>query len=430
MKYICAIDPKRKAIAGQLFSDNEHSLAGRAKKWDEAGLHVYDCVAELMPGAQATGERSLDTVQSLSFLHVDIDLRALATPPDEVLAKLKALPLPVEIRNSGGGYHVIICLKEAAEAGTVEFERANAARKRLTYLLVGDPAPDHAAALLRRVGSHNFKYGKPRLCHVVQAGAPVDLTEAETLAELLGDTPLFVAKERPPKANGHDTRAPKPRVDVEADLAAMQFEGGDDGIHNVQLRCTASRLRSGISVEDVVAEMLEATREAVAGDVRCAQWDWATEKRDVERMCFDFINKNGGESPELVELLPEPYLGQWRAKEAAGDRCIRMKYSGFNGGCFVVYSRKARAAEPTETPADAPAEAAKNPPLQWSVLAGSSSSTSRTWSPARRPTISSMNCCPIRDWCLFGGSRNASKASSCSTSATTLLADCPTTTAM
>ena len=106
MKYICAIDPKRKAIAGQLFSDNEHSLRGRAKAWDEAGYHVYDCVAELMPGAQKTGERSLDTVQSLSFLHVDIDLKDIETSRDEALAKLQSLPLPLEIRDSGGGFHV------------------------------------------------------------------------------------------------------------------------------------------------------------------------------------------------------------------------------------------------------------------------------------------------------------------------------------
>jgi hypothetical protein len=172
------------------------------------------------------------------------------------------LPLPLESRDSGGGVHVIAWLKEPIEAGTSEFDRANAARKRLTYLLAGDPAPDHAAALLRRVGTCNFKYGEPRLCHVVQAGEPVDVTEIEELVEHLGDAPLFVAKPgqpkpRQPKTNGHDTAAsaPKQPIDAAADLAAMVFEDKDHGIHNTQLTVTASRLRSGMPVDEVVAEV-------------------------------------------------------------------------------------------------------------------------------------------------------------------------------
>ena len=204
MKYICAIDPQRKGMCGQLFSDNAHSLASRAKKWDEAGFHVYDCVAELMPGAQATGERSLGTVQSLSFVHVDVDLKDIEAARDDVLAKLQSLPLRIEIRDSGGGFHVLAFLKEPANTGTGEFDRLNAARKKLTHLLAGDPAPDHAAALLRRPGTRNHKFDPPRECRILQQGEPLDITEIEELLDLLGDAPLFARKDAR-KANGHAT---------------------------------------------------------------------------------------------------------------------------------------------------------------------------------------------------------------------------------
>ena len=349
MRNVCAIKGK---TVKQFFSDDPDRLEHFAQTWNRHNFDIYDCVSELTDGAQT---RCLETVKSLSFVHVDIDLRALETGADAVLARLKNLLCPLEIRSSGGGFHVVIHLKEPVETGTEEFERVNAARKRLTYLLAGDPAPDHAAALLRRVGTQNFKYGEPRLCRVIQTGAPVDLTEIEALVDLLGDTPLFVAKEGAPKTNGHDTSAtaPKRHVSVDADLAAMVFEDRDHGIHLTQLTCTASRLRAGQPIEDVVAEVLTATQQAVTGDPRCTDWDWAKEKRDVERMCFDFINKNYAEAPELIELLPDRFLTQWREREAAGETKIQVKFSGFNGGQFNVSGRKPRGNSPSE-PQDTP----------------------------------------------------------------------------
>jgi putative DNA primase/helicase len=74
----------------------------------------------------------------------------------------------------------------------------------------------------------------------------------------------------------------------------MEFQGaGDNSVHITQLHVTASLLRSGVPVEDVVAEVLEATRRAVAND---PTWDWDDEKLTIERMCYDFVSKN----PELA----------------------------------------------------------------------------------------------------------------------------------
>src|SRR5262249_51453472 len=112
-----------------------------AKEYDRPGMSVYQCVSRLQPGAQ---RRARDTVAELTVLHVDIDLRMLVTPPEVVRQKLLelSLSLPVEVRNSGGGYHVVVELKEPVRAGTPEFERANKVRAALTRMLCGDPAPD------------------------------------------------------------------------------------------------------------------------------------------------------------------------------------------------------------------------------------------------------------------------------------------------
>jgi RecA-family ATPase len=355
MRYVCAIHGEHQLR--HCFTDDPQVEARFAESWNKKGWNIYDCVAELQDGAQA---RSLDTVKALAFLHVDIDLRRLETSGEQILANLKAVPLPFELRDSGGGFHVIAWLKEPVEVGTDEFDRANAARKQLTRLLAADPAPDHAAALLRRIGTRNFKYDPPRPCRVVRRGKPVDLTEIEELIEQLGDTPLFVAKPKAPKANGHDKSeptVPKLRIDVAADLASMSFQG-PVGIHDTQLRCVASRLRAGMPVDDTVAEVLAATQQAVAGDPRCAEWSWLKEERDVFRMAFDFINKHHQESPELVELLSEAFYNEWRKREAAGDTHIQVHWSGFNGGCFCIRCRKAIAKDepPTDTQEDASAD--------------------------------------------------------------------------
>jgi hypothetical protein len=164
----------------RLMSDDATAIEAFARQHDVPGRGVYECVAELRADAQ---RRARDTVAALPFLHVDIDLRALDTPRDKVLAKLKKLPLRAELRDSGGGFHVIFHLKEPVEVDTPEFQRANELRTKLTHLFCGDPAPNHCAALLRRLNTHNSKYGDSRLCHVIQKGEAADITEIEALLD-------------------------------------------------------------------------------------------------------------------------------------------------------------------------------------------------------------------------------------------------------
>jgi AAA domain len=326
LTYICALPhPKKSGRIPELLSADPSAIEEFARRWDKPGRGVYTCVSPLRAGSR---RRLLENVACLQLIHCDIDLRSLKETYDEVLHRLRQLPLRLELRDSGGGFHVVVHLKEWLPADTEEFARGNAARERLTRVLCADPAPNHAAALLRKPGTHNFKYeGEPRPCRIIQEGEPADITEIEDLLDLLGDKPLFTPVER--ATNGHDHAEGAPRssresrapVDVEARLAAMRFHGaGDNGIHLTQLHCTASLLRSGVPVEDAVTEVLEATRRAVAND---PSWDWNEERLTIERKCYDFISKN----PELSVLLPDGLAVAWAERQAEGRTNLRIVHA-------------------------------------------------------------------------------------------------------
>jgi hypothetical protein len=327
--YICSLpNTKHAGRIPYLISDDPVAIEAFARKWDVPGRGVFECVSPLMEGATT---RSLETVKELVRVHIDTDPeRMLATPKDAVLRTLQQLPLRPEIRDSGGGYHVVWHLKEPVPRDTAEFNRLNKIRTQLRAVLCADPMPDHAAALLRKVGTHNSKYGEPRLVRIVQEAAPVTALELEELVDTLGDTPLFALKPLKPNGRAHAEAAPQEHkpVDVAQRLADMTFKGpGDSSIHHTQLQVTASLLRSGQSVESTVAEVLEATRSAVASTPKAAKWDWVAEELDIERMCFDFINKN----PELAMLMPERLYAGWQERLAAGRINLRMVHSSHIG---------------------------------------------------------------------------------------------------
>jgi hypothetical protein len=324
LTYVCSLPNEKKGgRIPQLITDDPSRIKQFVELWDQPGRAVYECVSPLKDYAT---RRALETVEALVMMHVDVDQRALVTPREEVLRKLRQLPLRAEIRDSGGGFHVVWHLKEPVLAKTDDFNHANRLRSRLTAVLCGDPVPNHAAALLRKVGTHNSKYGEPRLVRVLQEAPPVDLIELEELCDTLGDAPLFAWL---PKTNGrdhaegapHSADQPKPPVDVGQRLEAMAHKGGgDNSVHPTQLQVTASLLRGGKSVDAVVVEMLEATRKAVGNDPK---WNWTTEEHHIKRMCFDFINKN----PELAVLLPDTLHATWQARLAAGRTYPRVVYS-------------------------------------------------------------------------------------------------------
>jgi len=99
----------------------------------------------------------------------------------------------------------------------------------------------------------------------------------------------------------------------------MCFEGpGDSSIHRTQLQVTASLTSAGRPVEETVARVLAATREAVKSD---PSWNWVEEETAIARMCYDLINKVMRQDGEdLSVCLPETLYDQWQKKLASGER--------------------------------------------------------------------------------------------------------------
>lgn len=87
-------------------------------------------------------------------------------------------------------------------------------------------------------------------------------------------------------------------------LEVMTYRDGDNGIHNTQLRVSASLLGQGWDEDDVVDKIMAATRRACEDAGRdWSQWERGERKR-VEGMCSDFEKKREKERrarPEEAE---------------------------------------------------------------------------------------------------------------------------------
>jgi hypothetical protein len=118
----------------------------------------------------------------------------------------------------------------------------------------------------------------------------------------------------------------------------MKFHGaGEKSIHQTQLSVTASLLRGGMALEETVRTVLEATRTAVAGNKRAANWNWRVEELAILRMGIDFIAKHS----ELAVLLPDKWQQPFKAALAQG----RRPDIGFNRGGFYVRGLKPKAGD-------------------------------------------------------------------------------------
>ena len=306
----------------ECIADDPHVIEAFARREDRPGRGVYDCVSPLKPGAR---RRSLKTVDEIVALHVDVDSKDLVEDLATTDARLATLPLPPsEVRSSGRGRHVVYAFKEPISAADADgVAQATDLLRRITAYLCGDMAVAHHAALLRRPGTHNSKGGAWVECtRKVVNDARYDPGD---IADFLDDVANLTLFTRKTAGNGRDKSAQdKAPIDVEARLVAMQFEGaGDASVHQTQLSVTASLLRTGVALEETTRQVLEATRTAVANDLRAAKWNWRREERKIQLMGAAFIAKY----PELAGLLPDDCrqsgLGK-KAGNAATQRCYSL----------------------------------------------------------------------------------------------------------
>ena len=263
------------------------------------------------------------------WLWADVDFKHHpGMTPEEIDKRLEQMRNPpTVVVNSGHGRHLYWRLHEPEDLST------EAARRKLTEALTlacqhvsGDPGVCEVARLMRVPGSHNTKNGDNLPVEVLVCNEhEYDLGElVDWWLEARPVMPAPVTATNGSGGNGHDpdpftafASEHKAPVDVEARLAAMRYGGqGDTSIHATQLQCTGALLRQGIPLEDVVAQVLAATKRTAAGDARCAGWDWREEEITIERMCVDLINKDH----TLAPCLPTALWERFQEIVAAGNK--------------------------------------------------------------------------------------------------------------
>jgi hypothetical protein len=265
--------------------------------WDKPDRGTFFCVNTLQPGQ---ARRSKETVLEITCLHTDIDFGKIEIAPDAALRVLRELEYhPSKVVNSGHGLHAYWILTEALAATPELIAQVEDLLSKLADMLGGDPAV--FARLMRLPGSHNTKDGG-RIPVRVVVDNPYRY-ELDDLAEwIAGARPIIPRKSVAPTGNPFlDARMPGggPAVDVEARLAAMQFQGvGDASIHQTQCSVTAAMLNQGIGIDEVVTKVLAATR--VAAGAAGERWDWQREERDLRKMCETWARKklNGQQPPK------------------------------------------------------------------------------------------------------------------------------------
>src|SRR5262245_56489587 len=91
-QYLCSLPNEKKAgRVPCLISDDPKAWAQFVKRWDVPGRGVYACINPLRPGAT---RRTIDNVEVIARLPVDIDFKDLAATPAEIEQRLRTLPLP------------------------------------------------------------------------------------------------------------------------------------------------------------------------------------------------------------------------------------------------------------------------------------------------------------------------------------------------
>ena len=295
---------------------------------DKPGQAIYHTAAILQEGAW----RNKENVRATLFVWGEVDFKDHPDiPPDEITRRLYNIPLrPTFFVLSGHGIHPYWMLKEEEDASPGEGQRRiEDVLKLICDYIGGDPHVAETARLLRLPGSHNTRKAGENLLVTfwdVNLTRRYDLTEITDF--LLDAHPIMPAPARAlskeagntSEANGHD-------LPPDEALEAMRFKGVPD-IHNTQLRATANLISEGKIVAEVVDHVLAATRNAVEGDDRARDWDWADEERGLVRMCHDWITKRMKEDGEdLSHCLPDDLYLKWQEILKKGER-PGIKYNG------------------------------------------------------------------------------------------------------
>lgn len=336
--FLCSLPntPGDKPGERSLRTRDQKAAKAFIEKWDRPGRGLFFCIGTIAPDAQKTPRgnwRAKKNIWRVPALPIDIDFDKL---PDiinkqaSVIGMLERSAVPPQLTVlSGGGVHAYWILEKAIEAG--EFDLAERMLRKLVARFGSDPAVCDVSRLMRLPGTTNSKRGDERPVIISKNHSDGRVIFRELL-ELTGEPPAewagegFVVPDRlatiPRGAHGvipsnrfeaYGADAWNAPIDVGSRLAAMRYQGeGDAGVHVTQLACTASLLNSGMSFDDTVELVLNATM-AIAP----ANWDRTQELHTIEGMCqtwFDkhpeIIKPNGQDHGATVIAFPGPASGQ------------------------------------------------------------------------------------------------------------------------
>jgi hypothetical protein len=286
-----------------IHSRDHQAIFTFVNRWNRPGRGLYYCMSTIPEGKARNKENCAETP---AFV-IDVDFKSIDCEPATAENLIKSLRLPpTAIIRTGHGLHVVWMLKEALP--THEFlSSIEIVLRQLCDVVGGDLAVAHPAALLRLPGTHNSKNGEWTEVEVIQW---VDrFYELDDIEEWLGEQSVVIRRKVETGVNGAANNTPippvdnpyldfanragfKPPVDVAQRLGAMTYMGaGDAGVHQTQLQVTASLVRQGVPIPEIVDLVLAASKCA-AGDY-AARWNWARETRNIEKMCTGALEKYG-----------------------------------------------------------------------------------------------------------------------------------------
>ena len=287
-----------------LFGRDLTLVDGHCQRWDGPGRAMYFGTCTRITGTPS-GTRA--DLAECPALWAEVDTRKLALDKTMVRQAVTSLPHPPSIViDSGGGLHFYwlltesIDIRQSADNAAETEESIVAVLKQLAGIMAGDTSVCDLARIMRLPGSHNTKPevmatngDQPALVTVLAADWQRRHEFSDLVDWLDWQRPVITAPIPPEKGRAVAEDNPylaaasrlgfKPPLDVEKALAAMNYLGnGDSGIHQTQLRVSASLVAQGVDEDEIVTLLMANSMRAAGNHART--WNWRREERSLRTM--------------------------------------------------------------------------------------------------------------------------------------------------
>jgi len=317
--YFCSLANDKPPPAGQ---KSEYRLTTRDAALLQNFIETYDVPERGMFFCVGTvvDRRLKDKIVETIGLWADIDYKGVEAGAEEVEAAIAKLGCkPTVIIYSGHGVH-LYWLFEKSIAAQSNREHVEELLKLVCDHVAGDPQVCEISRLMRLPGTHNTKFASwvpvkvgyldgPR--HTLEEleqwlGTRSTPLQKPLLRRRVGSEGSGLSSIRPGASPSSSETSSNPflraakdlgfqtPIDVNARLAAMSYQGaGDGGVHATQLQVTAALLERGMSVDDVVTIVFEATQALP----NTGNWNWKEERRNLHSMCLTWLHKRSRQDP-------------------------------------------------------------------------------------------------------------------------------------